>query len=41
LYKRKGEGYKERMNKWKYNVLMYKNGKMKPVETIPVMGERG
>jgi hypothetical protein len=23
---------------WKYYVLMYENGKMRPVETIPGMG---
>jgi hypothetical protein len=23
---------------WKYCILMYKNGKMRPVETIPGMG---
>jgi hypothetical protein len=23
---------------WKYHVLMYENGKMRPVETIPGMG---
>jgi hypothetical protein len=26
---------------WKYYVLMYENGKMRPVETIPGMGGRG
>jgi hypothetical protein len=24
-----------------YSVLMYENGKMRPVDTIPGMGERG
>jgi hypothetical protein len=24
---------------WKYYVLIYENGKMRPVETIPGMGE--
>jgi hypothetical protein len=26
---------------WKYYVLMYKNGKLRPVETVPGMGEEG
>jgi hypothetical protein len=26
---------------WKYYVLMYENGKMRPTETIPGMGKRG
>jgi hypothetical protein len=26
---------------WKYHVLMYEDGKMTPVETIPGRGERG
>jgi hypothetical protein len=26
---------------WKYCVLMYENGKMRPAETIPGMGEEG
>jgi hypothetical protein len=39
-----GGGYKERVNegKWyKYYVLMYGNGKMRPVETILGSGEEG
>jgi hypothetical protein len=37
-----GGGYKERVwevNMVEYYVLMYENGKMRPVETIPGMGE--
>jgi hypothetical protein len=30
-----------RVNVVKYYVLMYENGKMRPVETIPGMGEGG
>jgi hypothetical protein len=26
---------------WKYCVLMYENGKMRPAETIPGIGEGG
>jgi hypothetical protein len=26
---------------WKYYVPMYENGKMRPVETIPAVGEGG
>jgi hypothetical protein len=24
---------------WKYSIFMYENGKMRPVETVPGMGE--
>jgi hypothetical protein len=30
-----------RVNMVKYYLLMYENGKMRPVETIPEMGGRG
>jgi hypothetical protein len=26
---------------WKYYVLMYENGKVRPAETTPVMGGKG
>jgi hypothetical protein len=26
---------------WKYYVVMYENGKMRPIETIPRMGVKG
>jgi hypothetical protein len=29
------------MNVVEYYVLMYENGKMRPIETIPGLGERG
>jgi hypothetical protein len=28
----------KRVNMWIYYVLMYENGKMRPIETIPGMG---
>jgi hypothetical protein len=37
-------GYKERVrrvNMVEYYALMYENGKMRPVETIPGMGVKG
>jgi hypothetical protein len=37
-----GGGYKERVkevNMVEYYALMYENGKMRPVETVPAMGE--
>jgi hypothetical protein len=33
-------GYKER-NMVDYYALMYENGKMRPVETVPGMGDKG
>jgi hypothetical protein len=36
----KGKGVGGRMW-WKYYVRMYENGKIRPVETIPGMGEEG
>jgi plasmid stabilization system protein ParE len=34
------KGYR-RVNVWKYYILRYENGKMRPVETLPRMGEGG
>jgi hypothetical protein len=39
-----GGGHKERVeevNMVEYYVLVYENGKMRPIETIPGMGKRG
>jgi hypothetical protein len=39
-----GGGYKERcrrVNMVEYYALVYENGKMRPAETIPEMGEEG
>jgi hypothetical protein len=40
----KQEEYKEKVSEGEYGgilCLMYENGKMRPVETIPGMGEEG
>jgi hypothetical protein len=37
----KEQEYVEGSMWWEYYVLMYENGKMRPVETIPGMGGRG